>query len=165
MKSVSIICFIVFVVSCAQQQVADNKTNAAIDSLEKRVERLEKEKYKPGLGELMAVIQLHHAKLWYAGINNNWKLSAFEVDEIKEIITAAQELETDRPEIKDLPMIFPSIDSITNSIHSKDPVSFKKNFLSLTNTCNACHKANHFEFNSITVPSAAPVSNQDFKVH
>ena len=29
--------------------------------------------YKPGLGEFMVNIQLHHGKLWFAGKNQNWK--------------------------------------------------------------------------------------------
>ena len=92
MKYFFLLCCITICIACAQQNAADHKTNVAIDSLEKRIQRLEKEKYKPGLGELMAVIQMHHAKLWYAGINNNWKLSAFEVDEIKDRIYIRESL-------------------------------------------------------------------------
>ena len=42
-----------------------------------------KEKYRPGLGEIMSGIQTHHAKLWFAGINENWKLADYEVKELK----------------------------------------------------------------------------------
>ncbi len=40
--------------------------------------------YKPGLGDLMSGIQVHHAKLWFAGQNENWKLAEFELHEIDE---------------------------------------------------------------------------------
>ena len=40
--------------------------------------------YVPGLGELMAGQQVRHAKLWFAGENENWRLAAYEVDELKE---------------------------------------------------------------------------------
>jgi cytochrome c1 len=156
---------LVICVACAQQNAADKKIIAALDSLKQQILQLQKEKYKPGLGEIMASIQMHHAKLWYAGTNNNWKLSAFEIDEIREMLTTAKEIETDRPETKDLPMIYPPIDSIALAIQSQNPVAFKKSFLLLTNTCNSCHSANHFAFNVITVPSSPPVSNQDFKAH
>ncbi len=49
------------------------------DSLHKMMEP-----YAPGLGEIMGGIQTHHAKLWYAGINDNWKLAQYEIDELKE---------------------------------------------------------------------------------
>ena len=34
--------------------------------------------YKPGLGEFMTATQLRHAKLWFAGKDNNWDLAAYE---------------------------------------------------------------------------------------
>src|ERR1700686_4900491 len=43
-----------------------------------------KESYEPGLGEFMTATQLRHAKLWFAGKQNNWDLAAYEIDEIKE---------------------------------------------------------------------------------
>jgi hypothetical protein len=151
-------------ISCAQSNAGDKINTAAIDSLSRQLKEL-KEKYKPGLGEIMGGIQLHHAKLWFAGINNNWKLSAFEIDEIKELLESAKEIETDRPEIKNLPMIYPAVDSVAVSIRQQNPVAFKRCFQLLTVTCNSCHVASHFEFNVITIPSAPPVTNQDFKVH
>jgi hypothetical protein len=124
-----------------------------------------KEIYKPGLGEIMNVVQLHHAKLWFAGINQNWKLADYEIGELKEMFTAAQTYCSSRPEVKDIPIIFPAIDSLNNSIKGKNIAAFKSGFTLLTKTCNACHQQNHFEFNVITVPAAPPVSNQDFTPH
>jgi len=40
--------------------------------------------YAPGLGEFMTATQLRHAKLWFAGKENNWDLAAYEIDEIAE---------------------------------------------------------------------------------
>ena len=165
MKHFFIIGCLFICAACAQQNATDKKIVAALDSLTQQVQQLQKEKYKPGLGEIMASIQMHHAKLWYAGINSNWKLSAFEIDEIKEMLTTANEIETERPETKDLPMIYPSIDSISLAIKSQSPVAVKKSFLLLSNTCNSRHSANHFEFNVITVPTSPPVSNQDFRAY
>ncbi len=42
-----------------------------IDTLQKKID----DAYKPGLGEFMSGVQVHHAKLWFAGKNNNWKLA------------------------------------------------------------------------------------------
>lgn len=123
------------------------------------------EKYAPGLGEIMVGIQMHHAKLWYAGINDNWKLAQYEIDELKERFEQARDIETNRPEVKMIPMMYPSIDSINNAIIHKNLTQFKSGFQLLTASCNSCHSANNFEFNIITIPTAPPVSNQDFKVH
>ena len=119
---------------------------------------------KPGLGELMLGIQTHHAKLWFAGKNENWKLANFEMDEIRELIETAQKIETDRKEISSLPMIFPALDSLAFSINNRNEKLFENDFLMLTNACNACHTKTNFEFNVITVPTSPPVKNQDFSV-
>lgn len=130
------------------------------DSLHKLMEQ-----YAPGLGEIMGGIQTHHAKLWYAGINDNWKLAQYEIDELKERFEQARDIETARPEVKMIPMMYPSIDSINDAISNKNLAQFKSGFQLLTTSCNSCHAANNFEFNVITIPTAPPVSNQDFKVH
>ncbi|HEY4149154.1 MAG TPA: hypothetical protein VGM41_09500 [Chitinophagaceae bacterium] len=158
-KTTSLIIAILVVAgnSCTQPG-GDSATTARIDSLQKQLE-----KYKPGLGEIMMGIQTHHAKLWFAGVNNNWKLAEYETGELKEMADQAKEIETDRPEVKLIPMLYPAIDSISLAVQQKNPVAFKAGFLLLTNTCNSCHTVNHFEFNVITVPSIPPVDNQDFK--
>ena len=124
-----------------------------------------KDKYRPGLGEYMIGSQLHHSKLWVAGINGNWKLADYEVGEIKESIENIKQVETDRPEVKTINMIDAPLDSLASAITQKDVGAFKKQFTLLTSTCNNCHTINKFEFNVITVPSAPPVSNQDFMPH
>ncbi len=72
-----------------------NKLNTQNDSLKKLVAIS-----KPGLGELMLGIQVHHNKLWFAGREENWPLAQFEHDEIMEIIKQAEAIETDRAEVK-----------------------------------------------------------------
>ena len=120
--------------------------------------------YKPGLGEFMSGIQVHHAKLWFAGINQNWKLADFEIHEIGEALDDIRTFNTDRVEVKSINMIDAPIDSLNASIQKQDLNSFKKNFILLTNTCNSCHKATEHGFNVVKVPDAPPFSNQDFKV-
>jgi hypothetical protein len=51
-----------------------------------------KEPYEPGLGQFMTATQLRHAKLWFAGKQNNWDLAAYEIDEIKEGLEDAARL-------------------------------------------------------------------------
>ena len=146
-------------IACNNPNDEKEKMHATIDSLQKQLN----ESYKPGLGEFMSGIQTHHAKLWFAGINQNWPLADFEINEIKESLEDIQKFCSDRPEIKSIGMINPPIDSVTNAIQQKNLQQFTNSFTLLTNTCNNCHKATEHGFNVVTIPVAPPVTNQDFK--
>ncbi len=142
---------------------AVQQLQSQVSALQDSIQGMKAMMYKPGLGELMINIQLNHAKLWFAGVNANWPLASFELGEIKETVNTAQEIETDRPEVKSIPMIFPPLDSINQAIIHKNGNEFKSAFRLLTNTCNTCHRDNNFAFNVITIPAVPPVPNQDFK--
>jgi len=60
-----------FLVACNQHTEATQNLQQEVDSLRLRMNSL----YKPGMGELMSNIQLHHGKLWFAGENKNWPLA------------------------------------------------------------------------------------------
>jgi hypothetical protein len=144
--------------ACNDQEKTIQSLQLQIDSLQKHIDN----SYKPGFGEFMSSIQVHHEKLWFAGINQNWKLADFEINEIKEALDDLESYCKDRPELKSLSMINQPIDSISNAILQKDDVRFKSNFITLTNTCNTCHKATAHEFNVIKIPETPPFSNQSF---
>jgi hypothetical protein len=150
---------LVFFSSCSNS-TGNAAMQAQIDSLNQQLAQT----YKPGLGEFMMGIQVHHAKIWFAGKNQNWALANFEVGEIKETLTAVKKYCTDRPEIKSLPIIYPALDSLSNAIDQKDPKKFQKSFMFLTNSCNSCHQATHHGFNVIKIPDTPPYTNQVFKV-
>ncbi len=132
-----------------------------MDSLESKLA----DTYKPGFGEFMSSIQAHHAKLWFAGQNENWQLCDFEIHEIMENIEDIKKYETDRKESQLIDMINPAIDTLNAAIQRKDPVLFKNSFVLLTNTCNNCHKAVQFGFNVVKIPETQTFSNQDFKLN
>lgn len=132
---------------------------ATIDSLQKKLDDV----YKPGFGEFMSAIQTHHAKLWFAGQQQNWELADFEIQEIKESLEDIRKYNADRPEVKSIGMIHAALDSVNTAIRQKDAPLFKNNFILLTNTCNACHRATEHAFNVVTIPTGLPVVNQDFK--
>ncbi|KAA9041447.1 hypothetical protein FW778_05325 [Ginsengibacter hankyongi] len=159
MKPYSLFFTVFLFISCSHASTKKDEAISNNDSLNTIME-----KYAPGLGEIMGGIQMHHAKLWYAGINDNWKLAQYEIDELKERFEQARMVETSRPEVKMIPMMYPAIDSINAAIGHKNLIQFKSGFQLLTASCNSCHSANNFEFNIITIPTAPPVSNQDFKV-
>lgn len=160
MKIIFISAFVLLLASCNFQ--AKNEKPALqnqIDSLRQRMTHA----YSPGVGEFMLAIQMHHAKLWFAGKNENWQLANFEIEEIKESLDDIQTYCADSPSIKPLPMIFPPLDSVRVSITRKNIESFKSGFYLLTMTCNNCHRAANHAFNVIKVPDAPPVTNQIFE--
>jgi len=146
-------------IACNQPNRSRQEMQAKTDSVQKQIN----ETYKPGFGEFMTGIQLHHAKLWFAGENQNWPLADFEMHEIQEDLGDIQKFCRDRPEVKSIGMINPAMDSVDNAIQQKDLHLFKSSFILLTNTCNNCHKATEHGFNIVTVPTGLPVVNQDFK--
>jgi len=120
--------------------------------------------YKPGFGEFMGNIQVHHSKLWFAGKAKNWKLAAFEINELKENFKNLQKQETNRQESNMIPMIIPALNSMSNAIQNKDTFDFKNKFQELTATCVSCHQATGFEFIQIQIPNFKNFSNQKFKL-
>lgn len=159
-KTIVSILFTAFLFSCNQKESNNtSELEAQIKSLEDKLA----ETYKPGFGDLMGNIQTHHAKLWFAGTNENWKLAEFEIHEILEALSDIQKFNADRPETSSLPIINPAMERIVNSISQKNLSEFKNSFNLLTNSCNSCHQATKHEFNVITIPTEPPLSNQNFK--
>lgn len=159
MKKIIPILFVVALISC-------NKQSDQIQALQKRVDSLEKkvaESYKPSFGEFMSGIQVHHNKLWFAGQNENWKLADFEIHEIMEAIVNIKKYQKDRKESEMIDMLNPALDNLDIAIEKQDPKLFKNIFISLTNTCNTCHRKTEFEFNVVKIPDQPPFSNQDFR--
>lgn len=147
-------------VSCNQSADNNKLLQTRIDSLEKKLANT----YKPGFGEFMSSIQVHHAKLWFAGQNKNWALADFEIHEIMEAIENIQKYQTERKESEKIIMLSPALDSVNAAIAKKDDVQFKNSYVLLTNTCNNCHHAVQFEFNVVTIPDKPPFSNQIFSL-
>lgn len=130
-----------------------------VDSLQRKLDKT----YKPGLGEFMSGIQVHHAKLWFAGQAGNWDLADFEIKEIQEAIEDIQIYCADRPEVASIPMINPALDSMGLSIRNRDIAGFKNSYNLLTNSCNSCHRVTKHAFNVIQTPVTPPFTNQAFQ--
>jgi len=159
MRSFFLLIIIPSFIACKQQADNTKSLQSRVDSLEKKLATT----YKPGFGEFMSSIQIHHAKLWFAGKNQNWELADFEMHEIGEAIDAIKEYQTEREESKKVDMLKPALDAVNDAIQKKDSALFNSSYLLLTSTCNNCHKAVNFGFNVVKVPDTAPFSNQSFK--
>ncbi|MGH2565352.1 MAG: hypothetical protein ACRDE5_12605 [Ginsengibacter sp.] len=157
MKYFLFITTVVLLSACNQQSDNTQYLQTQIDSLQANA-------YKPGFGEFMSSIQVHHNKLWFAGQNQNWKLADFEINEIKESLDDIKKYCTDRPETNSIGMIEQPLQNVSNAIQQKNDTEFKNSYTILTSTCNSCHQATQHEFNVITIPTAPPFSNQNFKL-
>ena len=159
MKYLLTILLFIACVSCNQHDKQVEQMQLKIDSLQKELA----ETYKPGFGEFMSGIQVHHAKLWFAGQNQNWPLADFEILEIQEALEDIQKFCADRDETKSIAMFNAPVDSVSNAIRQKDLSRFNSSYILLTKTCNYCHLETKHEFNVVTIPTSVPVVNQDFK--
>lgn len=156
--SVFIVTLLLMLAAC-NNQVNNTVLQTKVDSLNLQLAQT----YKPGLGEFMMGIQVHHAKIWFAGKNQNWDLANFEVGEIKETLEDVKKYCTDRPEIKSLPIIYPALDSLNGAIKSKSRKGFEAGFTLLTKSCNSCHQSTNHGFNVIKIPDTPPFTNQEYK--
>jgi len=124
--------------------------------------------YTPGLGEIMTLTQMRHAKLWLAGQAQNWALAAYEADELEEGFANAMAYHpTHKTSPVALTRIIPlmttePLKALRAAIADKDSPAFRHAFDSLTAACNGCHQATDFGFNVVTRPSENTFSNQNF---
>lgn len=159
MKNILIFLITFSCISCDHSSSDTKALQQKVDSLQIAI----KDIYKPGLGEFMSQIQVHHAKLWFAGKEENWDLADFEIGEIQEALDDIPKYCSDRPEVKSIGMITAPINNIANAIKAKDENKFVADFKVLTATCNNCHHETNHGFNLIKIPDVPPVSNQIFK--
>src|SRR4029453_18413660 len=97
-----------------------------------------------GLEQFMNVILIEHNKLWFAGQARNWPLAAYELGEIKEVMSGVQD---HIPTFKNLPLAdmldavnTKEIAALEKAIDAKDFKTFAVGYDQLTAACNACHQ-------------------------
>ena len=154
--SLVFIALIISVIGCKGQH--GNAQQAEIDSLKKGLGNT----YKPGFGEIMEGIRVHHAKLWFAGLHHNWALAQYEESLIGSGFKRIQKFHGNSPEGQAAGMIIPAMDSVRYAIQQKNPQAFDKDYVLLTTSCNNCHKATDHEFNVIQIPATSSFGNQRF---
>jgi hypothetical protein len=159
MKNGILLILTITLLSCERHNRQLQELQIRTDSLQNAVDNT----YKPGFGEFMSAIQAHHAKLWYAGRNDNWKLADFEIHELMELTEDIAHYQTERPESKLIGMIAPAMDSVSSAVSRRDPGQFEKSFAGLTHACNNCHRETGFEFNIVRIPESPAFPNQDFR--
>ena len=125
-----------------------------------------KERFTPGLGEIMTLQQMRHLKLWYAGQAGNWPLADYELDELKE---GFEDIVKYHPTHDDVPtgtmataVVDGEVAALNKVIGAKDRKQFTAGFDKLTAACNACHQSTKHAFIVVQRPTGNPDTNQAF---
>jgi len=159
MKYVTFLALLLLFSACNQQKTNHTqKLQNEIDSLQTALSNT----YKPGFGEFMSNIQMHHMKLWFAGKNENWKLADFEINELKENFEAIPKYCADRPESGLVGIIDQPLKDVSKAVQQENLAQFKQSFNVLTTICVSCHKATKHNFIRIQIPDENIFKNQVF---
>jgi hypothetical protein len=126
------------------------------------------EAYMPGLGEFMMFQQERHTKLWLAAEAKNWKLAAYEVDELGEGFDDIVKYHPADPGLPVAPkdaipiMIREPLGDVKAAVEKQDTAAFETAYDELTSRCNACHQATDHGFNVLQRPSGSSFPDQAF---
>jgi hypothetical protein len=117
------------------------------------------EPYQPGLGEIMALQQMRHIKLWFAGRAGNWPLADYEIGELKEgFDEVTKRLGGDTVE----KAVGAPLAALEEAVDAKNSATFGSAFDKLSDGCNSCHRTFNRAFIIISRPSLSPYSDQLF---
>jgi hypothetical protein len=152
---------------------ASSGANDAAGSLQESLKRVQTElastkELLPGLGEYMTTIQLHTAKLWFAGKASNWELAAYELQELQETIEAVKKLNVEKNGVKISgvldAVLQTQVAELNASIKRRNPAEFQKSYDATLSACNDCHTETGHKFIQIIRPTTSPVTNQKWGV-
>jgi hypothetical protein len=115
--------------------------------------------YIPRLSDLMVVVQIRHAKLFYAVRSGNWPLADYELEQL---ISTLSEVARYYPKTTPPMEVADSIrTSLGEAIKAKDEAKFDQAFDEMNAGCNRCHAAADRPFIVIRRPSyPSAFSNQ-----
>ena len=117
--------------------------------------------YVPRLADLMVVIQIRHAKLFYAAKAKNWPLADYELEQL-----AGTLQETGRYYPNTAPPMTLANEirsSLSEAIRAKNEAKFDQAFDEISAGCNRCHGAADRAFIVIRRPSyPSAFSNQQY---
>jgi len=117
------------------------------------------EGYEPGLGEIMALQQMRHIKLYYAGNAGNWPLADYEIGELKEgFDDVDKRLGGDTVEKQ----VGAPLAALDKAIEAHDRAAFASGYDKLTAGCNSCHHLLDHAFIVIQRPTSLPYTDQSF---
>ena len=117
--------------------------------------------YVPRLSDLMVVIQIRHAKLFYAVKARNWPLADYELEQLVGTLTEAGRYYPNTAPPMTLAKEVKS--SLSEAIKAKNEAKFDQAFDEMNAGCNRCHGAADRAFIVIRRPSyPSAFSNQQY---
>ena len=139
---------------------------AEIESLKKQLADMQKSAYHPELGEQMLVLQIRHARLWFAGQAQNWILAAYELQELKEAFDSVVEQNPDDANFQPqrLADILPAmtrgpVRRLRDAIDHGSRQEFDKAYDNLSAACTGCHRVAGNTFLVIQRPKTPVLDN------
>ena len=145
---------------------ADAGGRAEIQALRRQLDELKKSSYHPELGEQMLLLQIRHARLWFAGEAGNWNLATFEVQELQEAFDAVVEQNPDNANLQPLRLadVLPAmtrgpIADLRKAVDGKNKAAFEKAFDGLSAACTGCHHVAGNDMLVIQRPKAPLLDN------
>ena len=115
----------------------------------------------------MGYLQRFADKLYFAGQAENWPLADFYLHEIEEtaaVLTSTDLYEEDihlNPLVES--MLVSQVEALEATVDAADRAQFDAAYISLIQSCNACHGATNHAFVRIQTPEASTYTNQDFR--
>ena len=139
-------------------------TQDSLRTMQRQVDSLKQQ--VPGLGEYMSAIQLHIAKIWFAGQALNWNLASYELNELGEAVDGAEALHALRDSVNVTGVLQSvhntQLETLRQSILSKQHKTFLNAYAQTLDACNSCHRSAGYSFIHIVTPTAPPVTNQSW---
>jgi hypothetical protein len=167
LKSLAIVAGISFAIATSPTHADANSPASHEHSISHEHSAAKSGVYVPGLGEIMFLQQMRHAKLWLAGANGNWPLASYELEELREGFGDASKLHPTHGNVSVATLIAKltpgPLEAIEKAIDGKRAADFKKSFDRLTAACNTCHQEANHGFIQVKRPSASAFTNQKFE--
>lgn len=114
---------------------------------------------EPTIADIMALQQMRHIKLWFAGRAGNWPLADHEIDQLKDGFDDVDKRLGGGTVEK---AVGPAMAALEKAIERKDRAAFTDVFDRLSAGCNSCHRSLDHAFIVIQRPTLLPYSDQSF---
>lgn len=118
------------------------------------------------IADVMAKLQRHMNKLWFAGNEENWDLAGFYVHELEEAMHEISDGNVVEDNIQLSPMMdkygLLPLNGLEKSIKEKNKEELIATFNESVIACNNCHKLSQHSFIQITIPESPALDNQQY---
>ena len=124
--------------------------------------------FKPAMDDLMTMlVQPRHIRLYYAGQAKNWRLAAFQVNELRGALARVGRTIPNYRNINvdtAVASIFADkLKAVDAAVKAADSAQFTAAYGEMTTACNDCHKGMEHPFLVIKVPDAGNFPDQEFR--